>query len=315
MGLRMETPKERASAFFLAPRQRETIGKASWRSTLFRTRRPSVAVAMPSARRPHAPRHLPEATNLKAPRVHWCLWLTLVLRLSCGRLAPALRCSCAQSAENNGDVIARAQSPFANGRSQRFRMSRRKRDTPGDPTNDRAKRTAVEPVLVDGRTARRGPGASERQRVKLARVLRGGCETRPPECQWAARPSEGNARETWRQAGIAVANARKAEAAKPPARVGAVYHPASRQGVAAHGCATKSPPSPAGAGIPARPEEKPGGTGARAGVGPHAHRQEEEARVEAALDRAREQFREKRLVPSIRFHPKEESGLMPGWSR
>ncbi len=64
--------------------------------------------------------------------------------------------------------------------------------------------------------------ASERQRISwpafcAEAAKRGLTDTR------GRPPSEGNARETWRQARIPVANARKAEAAKPPPRVGAVY--------------------------------------------------------------------------------------------
>ena len=96
MGLRMETPKERASAFFSCAPTRETIGKASWRSTFVPHTPPFGSRGHAVRRRPHAP-VISQKPNLKAPRVHWCIWLTLVLRLSCGRLAPALRCSCAQA--------------------------------------------------------------------------------------------------------------------------------------------------------------------------------------------------------------------------
>ena len=131
--------------------------------------------------------------------------------------------------------------------------------------------------------------ASERQRVSwpafcAEAAKRGLTDTR------GRPPSEGNARETWRQARIAVANARKAEAAKPPARVGAVYPfriPKEWRPTVVPPIA----PSPAGAGIPA-PRGKPG-VPARAPALDPPLTEEEEARVEAALDQVREQFREK----------------------
>jgi hypothetical protein len=98
------------------------------------------------------------------------------------------------------------------------------------------------------------------------------------------------ARETWLRARRAVEEANRRLAAKPPARVGAVYP--SR--IPKEWRPTVVPPiapSPAGAGIPA-PVAKPG-VPARAPALDPPLTEEEEARVEAALDQVREQFREK----------------------
>ena len=133
--------------------------------------------------------------------------------------------------------------------------------------------------------------ASERQRISwpafcTEAAKRGLTDTR------GRPPSEGNARETWRQARIAVANARKAEAAKPPPRVGAVYPsriPKDWRPTVVPPIAPSS--GPAGSGLPAV-VAKPGMPARAPAVDPPLT-EEEAARVEAALDQVREQLRDK----------------------
>ena len=159
-----------------------------------------------------------------------------------------------------------------------------------------------------GRLETKGVGAAAGQ---LARVLRGGREAAAsPQIPVGGRRQRAmRGRRGDRRRGSQSQTRERQRRLSLPARVGAVYPSRIPKEWRPRTIVPPITPSPAGARIPA-PMDGSQGCRHYADVGPRSP-EEEEARVEAALDQVRDQFREKDWYLNPFPPPKEEGRLMP----